>query len=287
MARVSLCCRAETGEAWTLAAALEAGGAESVSLVPLEADEALVEPAPGATPLAGSVRIQALFASRGAAEAAAGRLAPADGWHIEAARERDWVAAGRARFKPRRYGKRLWIVPEWCASPEPDAVNVRIAPGLAFGTGAHPSSALCLEWLAGAEIAGKTLVDYGCGSGILALAAAALGAARVCAVDRDPQALAATRENAARNDVTLTVCAPESLAANAADLIVANILARPLIALADEFCARVRPGGRIVLAGLNVAQADVVAAAYAPAARLVGRTLHGNWACLELRRAQD
>ncbi|MGH8274804.1 MAG: 50S ribosomal protein L11 methyltransferase [Gammaproteobacteria bacterium] len=272
-------------KAWALVGRLEEGGAESVAVCPLEADATPGEPEFGTTPLAGTVRVEALYATRAVAEAAACRIG--DGARIEPCPERDWVAAGRAGFVPRRYGERLWIIPEWCEAPAPEAVNVVGAPGLAFGTGEHPSTALCLEWLAAAELDGKTVIDYGAGSGVLAVAAAKLGAAQVFAVDTDPQALAATRANAARNDVRIEASPPETLSARNADVLVANILARPLITLAAEFIARVRPGGRIVLAGITAAQADVVAAAYAPQARLAATAQCAEWVRLELLRGAD
>ncbi|MGH8160803.1 MAG: 50S ribosomal protein L11 methyltransferase, partial [Gammaproteobacteria bacterium] len=211
-------------------------------------------------------------------------IGKADGCRIESCPEHDWVAAGRSGFVPRSYGERLWVVPEWCTAPDPGAVNVLLAPGLAFGTGEHPSTALCLEWLAAADLTGLTVIDYGSGSGVLAIAAAKLGGARAAAVDNDPQALAATRANAVRNDVAIEAWLPETLKMTGADLLIANILARPLIALAADFCACVRPGGRIVLAGITPAQADVVAAAYVPHARQVSRVARGDWALLELER---
>src|SRR5699024_7457606 len=142
---------------------------------------------------------------------------------------------------------------------DPDAVNVFLAPGLAFGTGMHPSTALCLEWLAAADLRGQSVLDYGCGSGVLAVAAARLGASKVVAVDNDPQALEATTANARRNEVNIEPCKPEALAMREADVVLANILARPLIALAGELNDRVRAGGHIVLAGINEGQADSVA----------------------------
>src|SRR5699024_64204 len=155
------------------------------------------------------------------------------------------------------------------------------------GTGMHPSTALCLEWLAAADLDGQNVIDYGCGSGVLAVAAARLGARKVVAVDNDPQALEATAANARRNEVVVEPCKPGALAVREADLVLANILARPLIALAAELNDRVRAGGRIVLAGINEAQADGVVAAYATAARLVARRSREGWACLELQHRTD
>ncbi|MGH8225708.1 MAG: 50S ribosomal protein L11 methyltransferase [Gammaproteobacteria bacterium] len=281
---IRLCCAAEADEAWALAVELEKHGALSVSLRPDEASAALLEPEPGAAPLWDGLLVEALFAARAEAESAAAALGTEHACTLEVCADQDWIAAGRAGFAPRRYGERLWIVPDWCEPPEPAAVNVAIAPGLAFGTGTHPSTGLCLEWLAAAPLADATVIDYGTGSGILAVAAAKLGAARVFAVDTDPQALEAARANAGRNDVTVALSAPEALAVRDADVLIANILARPLVMLATEFCARVRRGGRIVLAGITDEQADSVAAAYVPEARVSRRMTRDGWTCLELLR---
>ncbi|MGH8273320.1 MAG: 50S ribosomal protein L11 methyltransferase [Gammaproteobacteria bacterium] len=285
MNRTRLLIAAPAEKAWALVDRLEESGAESVAVCPLEVNATPGEPEPGTTLLAGAVRVEALYIERVTAEAAAHRVATLGSPRIEPCPERDWVAAGRAGFVPRRYGERLWVVPEWCEAPVPEAVNVVVAPGLAFGTGEHPSTALCLEWLASAELDGKAVIDYGAGSGVLAVAAAKLGAVRVFAVDTDPQALAATRANATRNDAAVAVSPPEMLSARNADVLIANILARPLIALAAEFHARVRRGGRIVLAGITTTQADVVAAAYAPQARPVGTAQLADWVRLELVRS--
>jgi ribosomal protein L11 methyltransferase len=172
--------------------------------------------------------------------------------------DQDWTRAWMDRFQPMRFGRRLWIYP-WNIEPpdDGDAVVVRLDPGLAFGTGTHPTTALCLAWLDGAGLAGKTVVDYGCGSGVLALAALKLGAARVLAVDNDDQALAATRANAERNAVAdrVDLYTPQSLPGVAADVLVANILAGPLHDLAPQFAQLVRPGGALALSGILREQA--------------------------------
>lgn len=273
--------------AWELAARLEAQGAASVTLVPAPASRARLEPAPGETPLWPELEVRALFAARAEAQTAAARLrAGGHAPRVEACPGRDWLAVGRAGFAPRHFGGRLWVVPEWCVPPEPHAANVLLAPGLAFGTGMHPTTALCLEWLAAADLAGASVIDYGTGSGILALAAARLGAARVAAVDVDPQALAAARANAERNRVALEAVAPADLVLRDADVLLANILARPLVALAPELLGRVRPGGRLVLAGVTTAQGDAVAAAYLRGARLARRAVRAQWERLELVRTE-
>ncbi|TAK53127.1 MAG: 50S ribosomal protein L11 methyltransferase [Betaproteobacteria bacterium] len=177
----------------------------------------------------------------------------------------DWVLRTQSQFEAIRVGQHLWIVPSWCEPPQDDhGIVLRLDPGLAFGTGSHPSTRLVLAWLERSLRGGERVLDYGCGSGILGLAAARLGAAAVTAVDIDPQALEATADNARRNRIALRFASPGALAAGDFDVIVANILAGPLISLAPEFAARTRPGARIALSGILDAQADEVRAAYAP-----------------------
>jgi ribosomal protein L11 methyltransferase len=169
------------------------------------------------------------------------------------------------RFQPMRFGRRLWIYPSNVEPPdEGEAVVVRLDPGLAFGTGTHPTTALCLEWLDGLDLAGRTVIDYGCGSGVLAIAALKLGARHVIGVDNDPQALAASRDNAERNGVAaqLDLCAPEAFPARPADALVANILAGPLHDLAPRFAECVRPGGEIALSGILRGQEDALLERY-------------------------
>jgi len=154
-------------------------------------------------------------------------------------------------------------VPSWAQAPQPDALNLRLDPGLAFGTGSHPTTGLCLEWMRTHIRGGESLLDYGCGSGILAIAGARLGAARVVGTDVDPQAMRASNENARANGVTATFVLPDALAPGSFDMVVANILANPLALLAPALAQRVRPGGRVALSGILEPQADAVAAAYA------------------------
>jgi ribosomal protein L11 methyltransferase len=234
-------------------------------------DEAVLEPAVGEIRLWGSTRLQALFAAETDREQLSVRLqhelalAPGALQFAELA-DRAWEREWLKDFHAMRFGRRLWVCPWHESVDEADAIVVRLDPGLAFGTGTHPSTALCLEWLDAHLIEGSTVIDYGCGSGILGLAAARLGAGRVAAFDIDPQALLATAENAEANGVGEKLqrhSDPSGLPASC-DLLLANIIASTLCALAEELAARVRPGGMLVLAGILADQADVVAAVYAP-----------------------
>lgn len=177
--------------------------------------------------------------------------------------EQDWVRATQAQFGPLRIAERFWIVPSWCAPPDPAALNLTLDPGLAFGTGSHPTTRLCLEWLAERVTPGCAVLDYGCGSGILAIAAAKLGAGRVVGTDIDPQALRASVDNARANAVDIDFVAPDAMPGTVYDIVVANILTNPLRVLAPVLAMRVREGGSIALAGLLEAQVPLVAAAYA------------------------
>jgi ribosomal protein L11 methyltransferase len=183
---------------------------------------------------------------------------------LERLEERDWVRAWMDDFHPMRFGTRLWVCPSHQSPPEPTAINVMLDPGLAFGTGTHPTTALCLTWLDGVDLEGQTVIDYGCGSGILAIAAAKLGAGWVWAVDIDPQALLACDDNAADNGVAgkVTLCEPTALSLPRADSLIANILAGPLIQLAPRFARLLKPGGRIALSGILDYQAGEVESAY-------------------------
>ncbi|MCU0761218.1 MAG: 50S ribosomal protein L11 methyltransferase [Steroidobacteraceae bacterium] len=278
---------------WVEAACLEAG-AVSLSFTD-QRDDPILEPAPGEFRLWPATRLQALFdaatADRGALAATlAGALGvePAR-LHFAAVEERAWERAWLEDFHPMRFGERLWICPSHAHVSEPGAVVVRLDPGLAFGTGTHPSTRLCLEWLDAHPIAGARAIDFGCGSGVLAVAAAKLGAAQVDAHDIDPQALLATGENAAANGVGPRVAvhaAAETLPSDA-DLLLANILSSPLVELAPRLAGRLAPGGSLVLAGLLDEQAEEVIAAYAPWLRLEAwRRLEG-WTCLAGQRAGD
>ncbi len=253
----------------SLAASFDALGALSVTLQDA-ADQPLFEPPPGATPLWSQVRVTALFDADCAIADIKTRIATqfgvatAERLHIESLDDRDWVRAWMDGYAPMRFGTKLWIVPTGFDAPDPEGVNLLLDPGLAFGTGTHPTTALCLEWLDAHPPIDQVVIDYGCGSGILGIAALKLGARAVWAVDNDPQALVATLVNAQRNAVVAQMKAvmPGALPAIRADLLLANILANPLIELAPRFTDCVRPGAGLVLSGILAEQADAVSAAY-------------------------
>lgn len=204
----------------------------------------------------------------------------------DALADRDWVRASRAQFEPLRIGDRLWIVPTWCAVPNPDAINVMLDPGLAFGTGAHATTRLCLAWLAENVVPGVSMLDYGCGSGILAIAAAKLGAEPVVGVDIDPLALRASAENANMNRVRVDVMHADALTNRAFGLVVANILANPLRLLAPALSAHTEIGGHIALCGVLATQANDVARAYETSFDLDAPRRDGEWVLLSgTRRA--
>ncbi|HSC06906.1 MAG TPA: 50S ribosomal protein L11 methyltransferase [Steroidobacteraceae bacterium] len=260
-------------------------GALSVTLTDA-ADNPVLEPAPGATPLWPTIRLSALFPEQDPQRVAALLTTfldePLPLHRFEEVRDRPWEREWLKDFRPLRFGKRLWVCPHGAPAPDEDAVVVWLDPGLAFGTGSHPSTRLCLEWLDAAQLNGSEAIDYGCGSGILSIAALRLGARSVVAVDIDPQALIATHDNAARNDVAERVltCPPEASVA-AADILLANILSEPLLELAPRFATLVRPGGRLVLAGLIVSQAGPVTLAYRPWFDIRPSGAHDDWVCLE------
>jgi ribosomal protein L11 methyltransferase len=197
--------------------------------------------------------------------------------------DRDWVASVRAQFVPIEAAPGLWIVPSWCRPADAGAVNVVLDPGIAFGTGSHPTTAMCLAWLAHTVRSGDSVLDYGCGSGILAIAAAKLGAARVEGVDVDPQAVQASADNARINGVGANfrlAGGDDASDRSRFDVVVANILANPLRLLAPVLASRCRPGGRIALAGILEAQADEVVAAYARWFRMRREACRHGWTLL-------
>ena len=199
---------------------------------------------------------------------------------VEDVAEQNWVQLTQSQFDPIRISDRLWIVPSWHETPDPTAVNLILDPGMAFGTGSHPTTRLCLEWLERNVANGCTVLDYGCGSGILAIAASRLGAGRVAGVDIDPQAVEAARANAERNGVSAFFADSATPVAGEYDLVVANILSNPLRVLAPAICAHVRPGGRLALSGILREQADEIIAIYASWIPLQVADTREDWVCL-------
>ncbi len=278
--------------------ALEDAGALAVTLLDAEADtpneHAILEPGVGETPLWGEVALSALFdadTDRAGLVHVLTELVPEiapEQIRFREVADQDWTRAWMDQFRPMRFGRRLWIYPSTIEPPtdDPDAVIVRLDPGLAFGTGTHPTTALCLAWLDGLDLAGKTVIDFGCGSGVLAIAALKLGAARVIGVDNDPQALVASRDNAERNQVAarIELFAPEDFDDAAADVFVANILAGPLAELAPRFAACCKAGAPIALSGILAGQEAELLERYREGFDDLVVTAHEDWVRISGRR---
>lgn len=244
--------------------AVLAAGAVSVTMED-NADQPILEPALGETPLWNEVRVTGLFTADTdidqatvIATAAYQQSLPNYRWEI--LEDKDWEREWMTNFHPMRFGRRLWICPSWKQPPAPDDVNLMLDPGLAFGTGTHPTTALCLEWLDACDLKDKIVVDYGCGSGILGIAALLLGAKQVIAIDNDPQALIATRDNAERNNIApdriATYLPRQAPSGILADVTVANILAGPLAELAPLISNITASGGKLALSGIIPSQAQ-------------------------------
>jgi len=262
-------------------------GAVSVSFLDAE-DEPVFQLEPDSTPLWQQTMLCALFehdASIGdivAAITVASRLDKSD-LIIENIADQDWERAWMDEFKPMRFGQRVWVCPSWCEPPEPGDINIMLDPGLAFGSGTHPTTALCLAWLDAQDLQGKTVIDYGCGSGILAIAAALLGARQVIAVDNDPQAIIATANNRDTNGIAadrLTVHLPGETHAPA-DMVIANILSGPLAELTPVLTALTRPGGNLVLSGVLSEQTDALIQSYSAGFRMQPPVLQDEWVRIE------
>ncbi|MFQ1728596.1 50S ribosomal protein L11 methyltransferase [Aeromonas veronii] len=246
-------------------------GAQAVTFMDAK-DVPVYEPMPGETPLWGETEVMGLFdAETDPAPTIAffqQIFGENVGYKVEQLEDKDWVREWMDHFHPMQFGERLWICPSWRDVPNPEAVNVMLDPGLAFGTGTHPTTALCLQWLDGLDLTGKTVVDFGCGSGILGIAALKLGAARVIGIDIDPQAIQASRDNAARNGVAdqielyLPADQPQDVEA---DVVVANILAGPLRELAPLIAGHGKPGSLMALSGVLESQAPEL------------ETIYGQW----------
>jgi ribosomal protein L11 methyltransferase len=259
------------------------------------ADQPVLEPGVGETPLWDELIILGLFTADTPSESLKGALMSAFDNQcdiaIEILEDRVWEKEWEKHYQPIQITDHVWICPSWCAPPDPKAVNLLLDPGLAFGTGTHPSTAMCLKTLANEDLAGQHLVDYGCGSGILGIAAMKLGAKTLLAVDNDPQALTATHDNAVRNDVTLaslSLASPETegpyLTQACADTLVANILAEPLMHLAPKLINALKPGGLLILAGLIEAQVEAVTSSYSHAVALEVAYQTDEWVCLSGRK---
>ncbi|MBU1189400.1 MAG: 50S ribosomal protein L11 methyltransferase [Gammaproteobacteria bacterium] len=266
---------------------LQAQGALSISLEDA-ADQALLEPDPGQHPLWSQTRVSALFVADHDLHSTRAMLqqlgVEAADMVTGAVPDQDWIRAWMQHYRPLQCG-RLHICPSHLHAPgADDAVVIRLDPGLAFGTGTHPTTQLCLQWLEQADLSGKVVIDYGCGSGILAIAAARLGAELVYAVDHDAQAVQATRANARNNQVEQTVQAGLTIELRPppADIVIANIIARPLITLKSTLLGSLLPHGDLVLSGILSPQADVVAASYLPEMRRQQQWQMDDWICMQL-----
>ncbi len=266
---------------------LFAAGALSITLQDA-VDTAVFEAANAESPLWPSARVTALFADEPDIKQLERRLEATLGHTLaigsQTLAEQDWTRLWMDNFKPIRCGNSLWVYPSWHDNPDPSGVTVCLDPGLAFGTGTHPTTALCLEWLDAHPPRGNVLIDYGCGSGILAIAALKLGACHVYAVDLDTQALQTTRENAQKNHIdraTLDIEAPQNMHTIQADVLMANILLGPLIELRSELSAHTKKGGTVVLSGILSDQTDMLVHAYADDFQFKRPRHNDNWVLLE------
>lgn len=274
-------------------AVLEAG-AVSVTLQDA-ADQPILEPGVGETPLWDSCILTALFPASIDTSITEQQIQAnlsfslSSSWQL--VEDKDWSQEWKKHFKPVACSNgRLWICPSWIEAPQPDAVNLRLDPGLAFGTGSHPTTMLCLNWLEKQPLEGKTVIDFGCGSGILGIAALLLGAEKVWAIDNDPQALLASRDNAQRNDIKderLITLLPEQIPSEAkADIMLANILAKPLIDLAEKISNLTSNNGHLCLSGILSHQVDQVSAAYTEKFIFAASVIEDNWAQLSAKKQQ-
>lgn len=264
---------------------MEAVGAVSITWQDAE-DDPILEPRPGEMRLWNNLVVTALYEEDTDLSALLLLLEThKTDWHIasvllETVEDQPWERAWMDSFQPMCFGTRLWIYPSWHEIPDDASVKLLLDPGLAFGTGTHPTTALCLEWLDGQDMAGQDVLDYGCGSGVLAIAALKLGAKQAIGTDIDPQALQATQDNAERNSINPTqlhTCYPEQLPNKTWDVVMANILAGPLVELAPTLLAALRPGGKLVLSGILAEQADSIQNAYQHALTDFSITQKDDW----------
>ncbi|MHB8742152.1 MAG: 50S ribosomal protein L11 methyltransferase [Sulfuricaulis sp.] len=284
----------EQHQAPALAEAFEEWGAISVTLQDA-GDEPVFETHSEQNPLWSHVQVIGLFPEHTDTDEILARtrerfdFSEIPPHEIDVLGDEDWAHSWMAHYRPLKLGRNLWVVPSWCQPPEPGAINIILDPGLAFGTGDHPTTSLCLEWLTEQNLTGKTVLDYGCGSGILSIAALKLGAVQVCAVDIDPQALEVTRRNALHNGIHagLNVMLPASLERDfQADIVIANILMGTLIELAPDIKKHVRQNGLLALSGMLLGQETEVRRHYQPPFTLTPRERQ-KWVLLVGRLAPD
>lgn len=273
-------------EADQLSDALMEQGAVSVTLQDMQ-DQPVLEPTPGTTPMWSQTRVVGLFDANedlkfviSNVEQQLRKKIP--DWKGEQLEDKDWVRAWMDDFKPMQFGEKLWVVPSTFEPPQPEAANILLDPGLAFGTGTHPTTSMCLKWLDANPPTDKDIIDFGCGSGILAIGAILLGAKHAEAIDLDPQALIATRDNAEKNHVSdkIKTYLPNEFPKQTTPLLLANILASPLIELAPYFAELTAAQGHIVLSGILAEQADDVLAAYQANFEMRIWKQEGDWVCL-------
>ena len=264
-------------------------GAVSVTLQDGE-DQPVFQIDPGTTPIWRTTEVTGLFECDTDMEAVAaslrehGRIDPDEPIMVEFVEDADWERVCMQDFKPMQFGERVWICPSWEEPPAPDAVNILLDPGLAFGTGTHPTTALCLEWLDAQSRQDKLVIDYGCGSGILAIAAVLLGASRVIAIDNDPQAILASESNRTLNGITasqMSVHLPGVTEHPQADVLVANILSGPLEQLTPVIAALVKPGGRLILSGVLSLQTTSLMDSYHPYFDMLPPVMRDEWVRVE------
>lgn len=284
MAYIQLKINAQAEYAEAIGDMLTANGAHAVTFIDAK-DTPMYEPKPGEVMLWPDTQVIGLFPASMDMQAVTKRLSHArllgpDFEHvIEQMEDKDWEREWMDNFHPIQFGERLWVCPSWRAIPEPNAVNVILDPGLAFGTGTHPTTALCLRWLDSMEVQDKVVLDFGCGSGILGVAALKLGATKLVGIDIDPQALQATMQNAQRNNVQdkVNVYLPQDAPTFQADIVCANILAAPLRDLYPVIANYCRPQGRIVLSGLLNEQAEEIANIYSESFSIADISHEGEW----------
>ncbi|GAA6133991.1 50S ribosomal protein L11 methyltransferase [Oceaniserpentilla sp. 4NH20-0058] len=274
---------------------LMAIGAQAVTMRD-GANQPIYEPPLGTTPLWDNVSLIALFDAEQPLDTQMQQLAelykseyakPFPNYKLELVEDKDWVREWMDTFKPMAFGKRLWICPSWLEPTDPNAVNLKLDPGLAFGTGTHATTSLCLKWLDTQDVTGKTVVDFGCGSGILGVAAMILGAHHLVGIDIDPQAILASNENTERNGVAqerAEFYLPEDAPEYQADLVLANILAGPLVELKAAILSYLLPSGQLVLSGILASQAQEVADAYSKDCHIDGITEEDGWVRIDATR---